>query len=238
MFMIEEWKKIGRWPEYSISNMGRIMKIVDSRSMKAGIPTFGRLKKGCYPDILLSNGKNKCEQVHIHVLVLETFVGLRPKDHIARHLNDIKDDNRLSNLKWGTYQENIDDRRKNGIAIGVDGWSFEDLSERQSAYIRERRKKGLPLGYNQMSEEKKLIRNAKISAQRKSALLLTNYQERSLIAKKNSDIRRKNGTKFGMQSLSLEERCLSRIKAKETIKQRIESGFYRFDEKRNRWLKK
>lgn len=32
----------------------------------------------------------------------------------CRHLNDIKTDNRIENLKWGTRQENVSDKIKNG----------------------------------------------------------------------------------------------------------------------------
>lgn len=49
-------------------------------------------------------GKNTDKLVH-HA-VLEAFVGPRPTDHGTRHLNGDPTDNRLENLKWGTYSEN------------------------------------------------------------------------------------------------------------------------------------
>lgn len=53
-------------------------------------------------------------QYKIHRLVLETFVGPCPNGMESRHFNDIKHDNRLSNLRWGTHLENTDDSKRNG----------------------------------------------------------------------------------------------------------------------------
>lgn len=50
-----------------------------------------------------------------HVLLLETFVGPKPtRTSEARHLNDIKSDNRLENLAWGTRKQNAEDACRNG----------------------------------------------------------------------------------------------------------------------------
>jgi hypothetical protein len=45
-------------------------------------------------------------QVPVHKLVLEAFVGPRPEGMVTRHLNGDPLDARLSNLKYGTHQEN------------------------------------------------------------------------------------------------------------------------------------
>lgn len=52
--------------------------------------------------------------IGVHRLVLTSFNGPCPEGHEARHLNGVRDDNRLDNLKWGTRQENVDDRRIHG----------------------------------------------------------------------------------------------------------------------------
>lgn len=56
--------------------------------------------------------------VKIHSLVLRAFAGPRPDDEEARHLDDVKTNNRLDNLCWGTPRENAADRRRNGIPSG------------------------------------------------------------------------------------------------------------------------
>lgn len=53
-------------------------------------------------------------------LVLEAFVGARPEGCLARHLDDDKSNNNVSNLAWGTYSENAHDavrNRKHGMTI-------------------------------------------------------------------------------------------------------------------------
>ena len=42
----------------------------------------------------------------LHRIVLRCFVGPAPDGYVAMHLNDDKSDNRLSNLKWGSQNEN------------------------------------------------------------------------------------------------------------------------------------
>jgi|GEM_PF-2147731 len=50
----------------------------------------------------------------VHHLVMLVFVGKRPEGQVIRHLNDIKTDNCLDNLCYGTYAENVSDAIKNG----------------------------------------------------------------------------------------------------------------------------
>lgn len=57
------------------------------------------------------DGKRK--GVFVHHLVLLAFVGPCPKGCIGKHKNDISDDNRPSNLVWGTHQSNMKDWREN-----------------------------------------------------------------------------------------------------------------------------
>jgi len=66
-----------------------------------------------YMTVTLSdNGKQKKRLVH--KLVLEAFVGPCPEGMQTRHLKNDKLNNRLDNLKWGTLQEQVEDRKKHG----------------------------------------------------------------------------------------------------------------------------
>lgn len=51
---------------------------------------------------------------YVHQLVLEAFVGPRPDGMLACHWNDVPDDNRLGNLRWGTPKDNRADLIRNG----------------------------------------------------------------------------------------------------------------------------
>jgi DNA-binding CsgD family transcriptional regulator len=46
--------------------------------------------------------------------MLETFIGPRPPKMKERHLNDIRTDNQLENLAWGTNRQNFEDAVANG----------------------------------------------------------------------------------------------------------------------------
>jgi hypothetical protein len=56
-----------------------------------------------------------CRHVNafVHHLVLEAFVGPRPDGLECRHLDDVKSNNHVSNLCWGTGSENRLDRTRN-----------------------------------------------------------------------------------------------------------------------------
>lgn len=53
----------------------------------------------------------------VHRLVLEAFVGPCPDGMECRHLDDVKENNALRNLAWGTPTENARDRYVNGINL-------------------------------------------------------------------------------------------------------------------------
>lgn len=104
---VEEWRGIKDFPRYQVSNMGRVRsnygrgsgshKIRDWKILKPFVSSSG------YNNILLSPGRRHFD---IHRLVLSAFVGPCPEGCEALHGNDIRTDNRLSNLKWGTRSEN------------------------------------------------------------------------------------------------------------------------------------
>lgn len=50
----------------------------------------------------------------VHRLMAEHFLGIPENTPIVRHLNDVKDDNRLENLAWGTHSDNLHDAVRNG----------------------------------------------------------------------------------------------------------------------------
>ena len=53
------------------------------------------------------------KKVQVHVLVLETYRGLRPAGMVARHLNGDKLPH-LKGLAWSTQAENLKDKRLHG----------------------------------------------------------------------------------------------------------------------------
>jgi hypothetical protein len=108
----EKWKKIASFPGYAVSSHGRV-----SGRQKALLTPF--IGGNGHPSVYLyRDGGAVVRRESVHVLVLETFFGPRPKPGMqGRHLNGKKTVNRLSNLKWGTPLENVHDAMKHGVHV-------------------------------------------------------------------------------------------------------------------------
>lgn len=105
------WKAIqGYEGHYEVSDEGYV------RSIKKDPPLNLKLNlanTGYRVVNLWLEGESKTHQVHR--LVLEAFVGPCPKGKMGLHWDDDKDNNRLSNLRWGSRSENARDSVRNGI---------------------------------------------------------------------------------------------------------------------------
>lgn len=77
---------------------------------------FGHLR------VRLCRTSGRAVERMVHRLVLEAFVGPCPPGQMCRHFPDRDPaNNRLSNLQWGTAQENQDDRKVHGTNHSVCG---------------------------------------------------------------------------------------------------------------------
>lgn len=112
-----EYREVNGFPGYRVGDdgsvwtqksKGRSKKLGEWRTMKLGKDTSGYLMAN-----LSHEGKSKTILVHHVVLRAFGFEKPTPK-HETRHLDGVKTNNRLGNLKWGTSKENNDDQRKHG----------------------------------------------------------------------------------------------------------------------------
>lgn len=103
--IIEIWKHVvGYKGLYEVSNMGRVRRCYDSWRCPSRIA--GKVNSHGYTRVNLF--KNKIRRVpEVAHLVLRAFIGPRSKGKQSSHLNDIKTDNRLENLRWMTPGENM-----------------------------------------------------------------------------------------------------------------------------------
>lgn len=102
----EEWRDVTRCPDYEVSSLGRV------RNPSTGLVRKLWKHKSGHLYVYLD------KKHAVHTLVMEAFVGSRPPNLECRHLNGVPHDNRVSNLVWGTRQNNIDDyARHNGRHI-------------------------------------------------------------------------------------------------------------------------
>lgn len=116
---METWKAIPSFENYEVSDAGGVRSVdrVDSygRHRKGRPLSQVTQKSGHIAVAIFSNGQRR--RALVHVLVLETFVGPRPKGMDGCHWNDIPNDNRLSNLRWDTRSANMLDSVRNGTHV-------------------------------------------------------------------------------------------------------------------------
>ena len=98
----EIWKVIDGYPDYRISNMGRIKSFKRNKEKDLKV----QINKNGYSHIILSN--NGLKKIwRIHRLVSTNFNPTEDKTLQVNHINGIKHDNRLCNLEWVTMSENM-----------------------------------------------------------------------------------------------------------------------------------
>ena len=109
----EEWRDVpGYEGLYQVSNLGRVRSLdrVVRHSRNASITRLRRGKilrpaHNSYLTVILYKDKHE-KNALVHVLVLESFVSIRPLGLVANHIDGHKHNNILSNLEWITQQEN------------------------------------------------------------------------------------------------------------------------------------
>jgi hypothetical protein len=108
---------------YEVSDSGEIMSLERTCLTKGGktrsvsVKILRHVYDGDgYPMVSLAKeGKQKLHKVHR--LVLLAFVGPKPDGQEGRHLDDVKTNNNLSNLCYGTGVQNWEDRKRNGNGV-------------------------------------------------------------------------------------------------------------------------
>lgn len=135
----EIWKFIPGHEPYEASNLGRIRNGTKGNVLKPviwGSRGHVAVKVG---------GGRKTSKKYVHRLVLMAFVGLPEQGKVGCHRNDIKTDNRIENLYWGTYKQNTADQIRNGkfyFAVGegngMTKYSDETIKKIKSEYTGKR----------------------------------------------------------------------------------------------------
>ena len=104
---MEEYKLIKNFENYSVSNLGNVKNNDTNKILKQN-------NSHGYQLVHL-NGK----YLRVHRLVAEAFIPNPENKSCVDHKNNIRDDNRIDNLRWATIKENsqnvsISSRNKSG----------------------------------------------------------------------------------------------------------------------------
>lgn len=116
------WKPLSNYEGYEVSDLGEVRSWNprNGRGAKGSAKNFhlltpSKFKDSDYLRVGISNSvTGKYDHRRVHQLVLEAFVGPCPAGHIVMHLDDDPANNNLTNLRYGTPQENSTDMVSKG----------------------------------------------------------------------------------------------------------------------------
>ncbi len=133
-----QFSTIPGFPDYLVTDTGIVLSRKVYGSKIGSVGPYWELKPKFYrgyPVVDLWRGK-KPHRIGIHRLVALAFIGPCPEGQEVRHLNDIRTDNRLENLAYGTRTQNMEDRRRNGrMPLGENVYNAK-LSNEQVREVR------------------------------------------------------------------------------------------------------
>ena len=104
--MEEIWKNVNGYPNYMVSNMGRVKSLNYMRTGREGILKPSKKRDGYLQVCLFKNGKRK--YIMVHRLVAEAFIPNLNNLPFINHKSEIKTQNNVDNLEWGTALYNND----------------------------------------------------------------------------------------------------------------------------------
>lgn len=149
----EKWHGASIKPDYyEISTLGNVRSFVQYHGRRLPITrrVVPKLIKPCrdgrgYYNFTVSlNGKPKTLLIHIEMA--KAFIPNPHNYKLVRHINDIKSDNRIENLSWGTHSHNMEDSIKNGKHFHHTGNVRSKLSKENVLYIINSKETNCELG--------------------------------------------------------------------------------------------
>ena len=134
-----EYRDVVGFPGYRVGNDGSFWScwatngcLTSTWKQLRGFPVKG----GYVIAAMRQNGIPKTRL--LHHLVLEAFVGPCPEGMETCHENDISNDNRVENLRWGTRESNFRDRDRNGGTARGTKIGLSKLNDEKVLAIRTR----------------------------------------------------------------------------------------------------
>lgn len=141
----EVWRPVAGYEGvYEVSSLGRVRSLDRVCVGRDGRSELHRGKVLCtnpgrrgYVTVSLRKGGPKTKKAPVHSIVAAAFLGERPSGHDVMHLNGIRTDNRVENLKYGSREENLHQTYDYGGKAGPGKLSIENVHD-----IRKRLRQG------------------------------------------------------------------------------------------------
>lgn len=135
LFPCEEWRPVVNFESYFVSNYGRVCsvdRVVKRQLVRGRVLRPGVAKRDGHWSVVLGIGNTRS----VHFLVLTAFVGSCPEGLQGLHADDNPSHNWLSNLRWGTRSENLNDAFRNGKRDIGEDIKHAKLTDDSARYIR------------------------------------------------------------------------------------------------------
>ncbi len=170
--MNEVWKSIDGWPEYQVSDLGNVRRILKSPSPKATKKNAENMGRPLSPSVHRDGYLYVClkrpghyETKKVHRLVCEAFHGKPPLPNMdVNHKDTVRSNCAATNLEWMTRQENLEHARIHGNGCRKGRRNAQaKLSENQIIAIREdeRTQREIATDYDVCQQTVSLIKSRK-----------------------------------------------------------------------------
>lgn len=145
--MCEEWKTVKEYPNYEVSNKGKVRskdRVIIRKGVSAkvkGQVLKPSINRGYYRVTVYGGNRKIKRQVNIHQLVAETFIDNPNNYPCVNHKDENKANNCVENLEWCTYKYNSN----YGTAIErrVKHQNWEEIARKQSKPVAQFTKDGV-----------------------------------------------------------------------------------------------
>ncbi len=123
----EIWNPVSGYPDYMVSNMGRVKSL--SRKVKCGYGSFRVTSEVVLNQIITIRGyctitaylNGVPKILFVHKEVAKAFIPNPLNKETVNHIFGIKTDNRATQLEWNTIQENIAHSFRTGLKPIIKG---------------------------------------------------------------------------------------------------------------------
>lgn len=125
-------RRVPGFPDYSVTTDGQVISHKHGKTlvMKARVSS-----NTGYPGVSLCRD-GKIFSRNVHALVAAAFFGPRPDGYVTRHLDGNPRNNNLSNLCYGTWEENEADKERHGRRPKGEAVSGSKLTEADVVALR------------------------------------------------------------------------------------------------------
>lgn len=141
----EVWFPVeGHEGSYEVSSFGRVRSLDRPTRRGKMLATAVDHKGSGYRYVGLAKDGHTTK-VNVHTLVLRAFVGPRPEGMQCLHDDGDRTNPRLSNLKWGTQAENMQDKVRHGTHARGERGGRSVMTNEVAQWVRESHQSSLEL---------------------------------------------------------------------------------------------